>query len=190
MERAVRIIEAQELEEAVNKGGRPTVFKPEFIEQANKLAASGLTDFEIAKFFDISDRTLYRWLHDHPKFCQALKIGKEALDDRVERSLFHRAIGYTHNAVKIMTLTDRDGESSSQEIVKVPYEEHIPPDTAAAIFWLRNRRRTKWKNSDGEVGQITNLSFTLNIGAASERIEENMKTIDGKASRKKEEASS
>ena len=34
-------------------GGRPTKFKPEFVEQARKLAQLGATDREVADFFDL-----------------------------------------------------------------------------------------------------------------------------------------
>jgi hypothetical protein len=27
-----------------------------------------------------------------------------------------------------------------------PYVEHAPPDTTAAIFWLKNRRREEWRD--------------------------------------------
>jgi hypothetical protein len=28
----------------------------------------------------------------------------------------------------------------------VPYIEHVPSDTTAAIFWLKNRRKDKWRD--------------------------------------------
>jgi hypothetical protein len=32
-------------------------------------------------------------------------------------------------------------------VVKVPYVEHVPPDVAAAKFWLLNRRRAQWSDA-------------------------------------------
>lgn len=118
--------------------GRPTAFRPEFIAQAAKLTALGATDREVAEFFGIAERTLYGWQQAHPKFLKALKLGKEAADARVEKSLYRRALGYSFDAVKIMQFR---GEG-----VVVPYEQHVPPDTAACMFWLRNRRRDKWRD--------------------------------------------
>ena len=46
--------------------------------------------------------------------------------------------GYTHDAVKIF---QHQGEP-----VRVPYREHVPPDTTAAIFWLKNRRPEEWRD--------------------------------------------
>ena len=69
---------------------------------------------------------------------QALKSGKETADDRVERSLYQRAVGYTHDAVHF---------SSFQGVVtETPYRNHCPPDVTAQIFWLKNRRPDLWRD--------------------------------------------
>lgn len=119
-------------------GGRPKKFKPEYVEQAEKLCSLGATDIEIADFFKVDVRTLYRWKASNPEFCQALKSGKAEADDRVERSLYARATGYSFDAVKIMQYEGAP--------VVVPYREHAPPDTTAAIFWLKNRRPDQWRD--------------------------------------------
>lgn len=118
--------------------GRPTKFKEEFIEQARKLAELGATDREAADFFKVDEATIHRWKHTHPDFCESLKVGKETADARVEQSLYRRALGYSHDAVKIMSY-------EGQSIVE-PYVEHYPPDTTAAIFWLKNRRPDQWRD--------------------------------------------
>jgi hypothetical protein len=117
---------------------RPTSFKPEYVEQARKLAELGATDREAAEFFKVAESTLYLWKHTQPEFSEALKVGKETADARVEQSLYRRALGYSHDAVKISTV---DGE-----IVQTPYVEHFPPDTTAAIFWLKNRKPDDWRD--------------------------------------------
>lgn len=117
---------------------RPTDYKPEYAEQARKLCELGATDIEIADFFEVSDRTVYRWQIKYPKFCQALKAGKEAADLRVERSLYHKATGYTFEAEKIFQYEGN--------VVRAPYREHVPPDTTAMIFWLKNRKPEDWRD--------------------------------------------
>lgn len=118
--------------------GRPTDFKPEYCQEAEKLCANGATDAELAEHFGVSDRTIYRWKASNPEFCQALKSGKDIADERVERSLYHRAVGYTYDAVHF---------SSYQGLVTAtPYKEHVPPETTAAIFWLKNRRANEWRD--------------------------------------------
>lgn len=120
--------------------GRPTKYKPEFATQAEKLCLLGATDGELADFFEVDARTIYRWKHEFPEFCQALKTGKDALDERVERSLYQRAIGYTQQAVKIFMPAGKD------DPVYAPYTENVQPDTTAAIFWLKNRRGDAWRD--------------------------------------------
>lgn len=120
--------------------GRPSAYKAEFAEQAKKLCELGATDVELADFFKVSDRTVYRWQSQYPEFCQALKAGKEAADERVERALYHKATGYSHEAVKIFMPAGAD------KPVYAEYREHVPPDTTAAIFWLKNRRAEQWRD--------------------------------------------
>ena len=117
---------------------RPSKYKPEYVEQAAKLCALGATDIEIADFFGVDARTLYRWKGEYPEFCQSLKISKEIADERVERSLFARANGYEHDEVDIRVVKDR--------IVKTPIRKFYPPDTTAAIFWLKNRKPAEWRD--------------------------------------------
>lgn len=120
--------------------GRPTDYRAEFPEQARKLCQLGATDVEIADFFEVSVRTIANWKAAHEEFLQALKVGKEAADDRVERSLYQKAVGYTFEAVKIFPGTSESGP------VYAPYREHVPPSDTAGIFWLKNRRPDAWRD--------------------------------------------
>jgi len=117
---------------------RPESYKPEFAEQAKKLCQLGATDIGLADFFEVSDRTIYRWQVKYPEFCQALKAGKESADDRVERSLYHKATVYTYESEKVF--------QHQGEIIRAPVREHVPPDTTAMIFWLKNRRPEAWRD--------------------------------------------
>lgn len=116
---------------------RPSKFKKEFVAQAEKLCKLGATDIELADFFEVDVRTLYRWKAENAEFCQALKAGKDEADDRVERSLFARANGYEHDEVDIRVIAN--------EVVQTPIRKFYPPDTTAAIFWLKNRRAAQWR---------------------------------------------
>lgn len=118
--------------------GRPSKFRPEFVQQAEKLCKLGATDLEIADFFEIDVRTLHRWKADNTEFCHALKAGKAEADERVERSLFARANGYEHDEVDIRVVNG--------EVVQTPIRKLYPPDTTACIFWLKNRRPDLWRD--------------------------------------------
>lgn len=123
---------------------RPTKYKSEFVEQAGKLCNLGATDAELSDFFEINIATLNRWKIEYPEFCATIKEGKAASDSRVERSLYQRAVGYSFDALKIMTVSE--GNNQGSRIEQVPYREHVPPDTTAQIFWLKNRKRDEWRD--------------------------------------------
>jgi hypothetical protein len=120
--------------------GRPSDYEPEFAEQAKKLCRLGATDMELADFFDVDVRTIYRWKHAHEEFCHAVTCGKEAADARVERALYNRAVGYSHPAVKIFM------PAGAAKPVYADYTEHVPPDPGAAFNWLKNRKPDVWRD--------------------------------------------
>jgi phage terminase Nu1 subunit (DNA packaging protein) len=117
--------------------GRPTDYQESYAGQAEKLCKLGATDIELADFFEVDVRTIYRWKHSIPEFCQALKVGKDALDDRVERSLYNRAVGYSFASEKLFSY---QGVVTRADVI-----EHVPPDPGAAMSWLKNRRGDVWR---------------------------------------------
>jgi orotate phosphoribosyltransferase-like protein len=119
--------------------GRPTEYKREYVQRAAEMCANGATDIELADELDVSVSTLYNWRAKYPEFLQAVKTAKEIADERVERSLFQRAVGFEHEAVKV-------GFTKEGVPLYAPYREVIPPDTNAASFWLKNRQPDKWRD--------------------------------------------
>lgn len=124
--------------------GRPTKYKKEFARQAEKLCELGATNRVLADFFDVSERTIERWTSENEVFCRALRVGKEPADNKVERSLYERALGYSHQDIDIRVING--------EIVKTPIIKHYPPDTKAALAWLYNRRPDNWHPKPEEAG--------------------------------------
>jgi DNA-binding XRE family transcriptional regulator len=124
---------------AKDKGGRPTDYRAIYAGQAFKLCLLGATDAEMADFFDVSEQTINAWKGKHPKFLESIKRGKSHADTEVAHSLYKRALGYEHEAVKIFC--DKDGH-----ITEAPYRERYPPETTAAIFWLKNRQSANWRD--------------------------------------------
>ncbi|EAA8759577.1 terminase [Salmonella enterica] len=117
---------------------RPTKYQAAYAEQARKLCLLGYTDAELADFFDVDEATINRWKKEHHEFCESIKKGKSVADGEVAAKLFHRATGYEHPEDDIRTV---DGK-----IVITPTIKHYPPDTTAAIFWLKNRQKNKWRD--------------------------------------------
>jgi hypothetical protein len=126
-------------------GGRPTDYNDDYCEQVEKLCKLGATDNEIADFFEVVESTINLWKLEHPEFSESIKRGKILADANVADRLYQRATGYSHDAVKIFPDGGKD-EKGNKEPLIVPYKEHYPPDTAAAIFWLKNRQRKKWRD--------------------------------------------
>lgn len=120
--------------------GRPPSYKPEYAVIARKMCAMGATDHDLAEAFGVTTVTIWRWRSSHPEFCRALKVEKGEFDDRVERSLAMRAVGYTYQAVKIFMPAGSDAP------IYAPYTEHVPPDPGAAKLWLVNRRGEEWRD--------------------------------------------
>ena len=58
--------------------------------------------------------------------------------DRLEASLFRRALG--------MTLPDCHVSSYEGAITVTPLTKHLPPDTLALIFALKNVRGSNWSD--------------------------------------------
>lgn len=119
---------------------RPSSYKPAYAKQAEKLCLLGATDQELADFFEVDVRTVYRWKGQFPEFCHALKAGKDQADERVERSLYQQAIGYEQDEVKIFMPAGAEGP------VYAPYRAKVAPNVTAAIFWLKNRRSQEWRD--------------------------------------------
>lgn len=136
------------IKEKVDMGvGRKSGFKEEYVQLAENYALLGATDEELADFFNVNVATLNRWKKQFPEFCESLKKGKAVADANVASKLYNRAIGYDCKATKIVTY---EGKVTDQ----VEYVEHYPPDTTAAIFWLKNRQPGKWRDKKEVESQV------------------------------------
>jgi len=103
----------------------------------------GATDPEIAKKLGTSVTSIRRWATEHEEFRAVLHFAKEPADDRIVRSLYEKACGFTYEDRELVKLKRADG-SEHVEIHTV--ERTVPPDTASVIFWLKNRRRDDWRD--------------------------------------------
>ena len=127
-----------------NQGGRPSSFKPEYIEHVFNFALLGATEKEMAVVFGVTLETLENWKDAIPEFFQSLKEGREIADGRVAKSLFRRAVGYSHPDIHISTCRweDKNGKSHVK-VIKTPIMKHYPPDVGAGKLFLNVRRRGK-----------------------------------------------
>lgn len=124
-----------------------------YAEQARKMCVLGATDSQLADFFGVSESTLNLWKQKVPEFSESIKRGKIVADAEVADSLYKRALGYSHKAVKIL---QHEGSSYEHE-----YTEHYPPDSTSAIFWLKNRQPTKWRNDQTVSEEVNKATLQL-----------------------------
>lgn len=136
--------------------GRPTDYREEYAEQAERLCKLGLTDAELAEFYEVDESTVNRWKLAHPEFCESIKKGKLLADANVAEKLYRRATGYSHEDVDI--------KMYEGQIIETPLVKHYPPDTVAAIFWLKNRQKGKWRDKhEVQVDEVNPQPPVFNI---------------------------
>lgn len=158
---------------------------PEGLLKLEGWARDGLTDEQIAKNIGINPATLYDWKKKYDEISETLKRGKEVVDRQVENALLKRALGYSYNEDKYISVPMDQAEYSeslerymntykfehpeatdselmlvkerfpkSKMILEERKVKEVVPDTAAQIFWLKNRMAEKWRDKQNiEVSQ-------------------------------------
>lgn len=122
-----------------NGVGRPSKYDPATMpDRAKKLCMLGFTNEQLALAFDVSVSSIDMWIRVYEEFSRAIKEGREVADHEVVKSLYQRAVGYSHPEDKILVV--------DKAVEVVPTTKHYPPDTTACIFWLKNRQRANWKD--------------------------------------------
>lgn len=140
--------------------------EPEGLLLLEGWARDGLTDEQLAHNMGISRDTLYAWKNKYPDISDALKRGKEVVDIQVENALLKRALGYDYQEERVEVSEDK-GRKVVQTI------KHVPADTTAGIFWLKNRRPDKWRDKPEPEADADSLN------RARELLEEIPDAIDG-----------
>ncbi len=132
--------------------GRPSMYKPEYDEMAHKMCLlMNATDKQLAGVFGVSEQTINAWKNAYPSFLESINSGKIVADANVAHSLYKRATGaefVTHQAFKVKRVEyDDKGKkvAEQEEVVTVPVNVAVAPDTNAASLWLRNRSGENWK---------------------------------------------
>lgn len=131
--------------------GRPKTWDPKFVAIAKKMTELGAQKFEVAEALGVDPRTLSRWETAYPEFCQALKVGTQQATDRVEASLFRKAVGFEYLSEKVFC--------NEGIVTRATVREIVHPDNTAAIFWLKNKRPEVWRDRHENV----NLNMTMEV---------------------------
>lgn len=150
--------------------GRPTKYKEEYNEQAYKLCLLGATDDKLADFFEVDVSTIQRWKLEYEEFCDSIKKGKVIADATIAEGLFNRAKGATIKTQQAIKLKDSQFNSEGRKISEeervevVDLVQEVPPDTAASIFWLKNRNPELWRDKREHVEiESDSRGITINV---------------------------
>lgn len=119
------------------------------LQEIQAWARDGATEEEIAKKLRIGISTLYEYKKAFVEFSDALKSAC-AYDDEVVNSLHKNTLGGVVKLMKPFKLKKRFYENGKlvreEEVIEMAEEEiYVQPDTMAQMYWLNNRRPSKWK---------------------------------------------
>ena len=150
--------------------GRPSKYRPEYIEQAFKLTLLGLDDQGIAKALGVHIATLCQWKNKYPRFREAIKSGKERADSEIVNAMYERARGMTVREVRV----DPDGNETVTD-------KQLPPDNASAIFWLKNRQAAHWRDRREQVVEVKRVEEmdTKELDVYASELDRQLNELDG-----------
>ena len=144
--------------------GRPSKYDPnKHPAEVEYYAGEGMTNQEIAASMDINACTINDWMNKYPEFSDAIKRGRKIADDKVEKSLYKRAMGMYVEETKRVD----DGNS-----VRVETTSKYIADTTAMIFWLKNRKPQEWRDKIDH-----SLSGSVRITSAKELSDDELAKI-------------
>lgn len=107
-------------------------------------ARDGLTLEQIAHNIGINRNTLTKWCGQYASIKSALQKGKEVCYYEVENALYKSAMGYDCKEVEQVENYDANGDLISKS--KRIRTRHIPPNTGAICFILKNKRSESWRD--------------------------------------------
>lgn len=114
----------------------------------------------LAKLLQCSPRTIQTIRREYPRFKEIIERANEVADEEIESALFRRAKGYEAEETITEVKVSPDGSANTTYVKKV--KKHVPPDTTAAIFWLKNRCRARWSDRQ-DVTLDAQRSIAINI---------------------------
>lgn len=164
----------KEVMEEMAKSKAEKWLEPDGLLRIEGWARDGLTEEQIAKNMGVSRSTLSDYKVKYPDILRAIKNSKEVADREVENALFNKATGYTVKLKKPMKVRHVEYDEASgrkvAEYDRIEYieeEVHVPADTTAQIFWLKNRKPNEWRDK-----------VTVTDESSLEKLDELISSID------------
>lgn len=145
------------------KGGPSTIFLPDHLDLARRIALQGYTDEEVARMYGFSPDIMEAWRDLYPDFNKAIEEGRTHCDAEVVRALYQRATGYDYNDEVAV------GGKNPQVLT---LKRHAVPDVDAIKYWTKNRRKDQWKDKhDHQVKSENETKVGLEERTKSELID-------------------
>ena len=110
-----------------------TKYDENFPERAMDFASEGMTDSQIAYQLGISRSTFYNYKLQHSRFAEAIDVGRDVIDSRVENRLLELALG---NYTITIRVTNNEGQT------RTTVKDAIP-NLKAIQYWLERSDKRK-----------------------------------------------
>lgn len=158
-----------------NPVGRPTAFRPEFVEAAYRFTKMGANRLQLAEQFGVADSVLHDWMNKFPDFDRAIRQTRLVADELVAAALYKRAVGYTKKVTKVF--------QHNGEVVLAQVDEEMPADVQAGRYWLNNRQPKLWAERQELTGAggepiSVNLSWVQKRGVTIEAEDIEVKHVE------------
>jgi hypothetical protein len=162
------------------KPGSPSLFKPDNNRIVFWLALAGMTEYEMANIFGITDAGFAMWKKNRPDFLKALQSGRMEAVGVAAHSLFKVATGYSHEAVKLIpnrikVYNPDTGKVVREytEVIEHPYTKHYPPNVTALLRFLAAKYPEVW----GEKSEVRHTGEVVHSVDASKLTKKQLKTL-------------
>lgn len=113
----------------------------------------------LAKLLGCGLTTLKRIKKEYPEFAELIKVSSEVADDEIISALYKRAKGYEVEETVTEVKVSPSGAAQTTYVKKV--KKHVPPDTTAAIFWLKNRSEEWSDKHDLNIDTTQPINITI-----------------------------
>lgn len=160
--------------------GSPSQFKADYNRIVFWLALAGLTEYEMANVFGISDPGFQVWKKTRPDFLKALQSGRMEAVGVAAHSLFRVATGYSHDTVKLIPNRVKEynpttGKISREyvEVIEHPYTKHYPPNVTALLKFLAAKMPEVW----GDKSEVVHSGTVAHSIDASKLTKKQLKTL-------------
>jgi len=157
------------------RAGRKGSYQPWMADDAQELCGKlGARIIDLAEYFNVCPATIDYWITHRPDFERAVKKGRLECTLKVSQALYHRATGYSHPDVHILTnrvkVYDEKGNVIEEhtEPLMVNIIKHYPPDPTSAIKYLTIMARDQGWSEITRVNMDINHSGDVNIHQVSE----------------------